>query len=93
MSTKLYTIYDRIAGCYGPIFPAANDATASRNAALILSQSDILDVSDYQLYCLADVDDHMHITPLDMSYVVDFVAMYDRMISQMQFREVEHAER
>lgn len=50
MIYQLYTIKDKIADEYGPIFQAVNDGVAVRSTAQVIR--DAPDPNDYELYCV-----------------------------------------
>lgn len=53
---KLYSIYDKTACEYGPIFEAKNDEIAKRMCSQIVISNKALPILDLELFALADYD-------------------------------------
>jgi len=54
---KMYCLYDRISGKYGPLFESENDATTCRNLKLIQDPLVKACPGDFDLYSLGEKDD------------------------------------
>ena len=79
---RLYTVYDRVAECAGPIMMAANDGVALRMFRGVLQQVAPVDSDSYWLYYIGDyTEDDMVIVPVKPSRIV-FPDM------QLKFKEV-----
>lgn len=53
---NLYTLYDKVAERYAPVFTATNDATAMRSIAKLFHSQPTANMSDYMLYHVGDFD-------------------------------------
>ena len=51
---KLYSIKDKVAGEFGPIYEAVNDAVAMREFSRIMAKTEFAD--DFELICMAEMD-------------------------------------
>lgn len=69
MQYKLYSIYDKDAQEYGPLFNAKNALIASRYVEQIIK--DVEDVDPYAIYCMGEYDTENGITKTDVSFVGD----------------------
>lgn len=69
MQYKLYSIYDKDAQEYGPLFNAKNDIVASRYVEEILK--DVNHADSYALYCMGEYDTENGITETNVSFVSD----------------------
>lgn len=68
---RLYTVYDRVAECGGPVCMAANDGVALRMYRGVLQQVAPVDVDSYWLYYIGDYDDkEMMIIPVEPTRIV-----------------------
>lgn len=56
MEIRLYSIYDRLAEEYGPLFMQLNDEVARRQYYASLAKMDDTLVDDYALYYLGEYD-------------------------------------
>lgn len=54
--TRLYSIFDNVAGEYGLPYPSKNDKTAIRMFRNILHSTQNVDVDDYSLFYVGDFD-------------------------------------
>lgn len=57
MTHKLYSIRDRAADQFGPVFQAVNDAVASRSMVRLMEKVPSYDRDAFQLVCLGEFDD------------------------------------
>ena len=69
MQYKLYSIYDKDAQEYGPLFNAKNDIVASRYVEEMIK--DVNHVDSYALYCMGEFDTENGITETNVSFVSD----------------------
>lgn len=69
MRYKLYSIYDKDANEYGPLFNAKNDAIASRYVEQMIKE--VENVAPYALYCMGEFDTEYGITDTIISFVSD----------------------
>lgn len=69
MVYKLYSIYDKDAKEYGPLFNAKNDVVASRYVEEMLK--DVNHVDSYALYCMGDYDTEYGISDTFVTFVSD----------------------
>lgn len=59
MNLGLYSVYDKVAEEYGPVFQAVNDRVASRNFSQMLTNPNTpVNTEDFELYRLARFDTH-----------------------------------
>lgn len=49
---NLYTLYDKVACKYGPIFEQPNDASALRNCRRLLNSNPDISIIDYVLFSI-----------------------------------------
>ncbi|GMO29634.1 MAG: hypothetical protein Ta2B_10630 [Termitinemataceae bacterium] len=56
MLFNLYSVRDRVANEFGPIFQAKNDDVAWRNYFSLLTNSNVTDMLDYELVRLGSFD-------------------------------------
>lgn len=56
MANKIYTIFDRVAECAGPLFEAPNDGVAMRAFKNTLGQTPSYQLGDYRLYRVGTFD-------------------------------------
>lgn len=69
MQYKLYSIYDKDAKEFGPLFNAKNDVVASRYVEEMIK--DVKHVDSYALYCMGEYDIEYGITETNVSFVSD----------------------
>ena len=69
MLYKLYSIYDKDAKEYGPLFNAKNDIVASRYVEEMIK--DVNHVDSYALYCMGEYDTEKGITESCVVFVGD----------------------
>lgn len=69
MQYKLYSIYDKDAQEYGPLFNAKNDIVASRYVEEMLK--DVNHADSYALYCMGEFDTENGISETNVSFVSD----------------------
>lgn len=69
MTYKLYSIYDKDAKEYGPLFNAKNDIVASRYVEQMMKEVKFCD--SYALYCMGEYDTEYGITETNVSFVSD----------------------
>lgn len=75
MQYKLYSIYDKDAHEFGPLFNAKNDIVASRYVEEMLK--DVNHVDSYALYCMGEYDTENGITETNVSFVSDCSELVD----------------
>lgn len=75
MIYKLYSIYDKDAQEYGPLFNAKNDVVASRYVQEMLKE--VNHVDSYALYCMGEYDTEYGITETNVSFILDCSDMVD----------------
>lgn len=75
MQYKLYSIYDKDAQEYGPLFNAKNDVVASRYVEEMIK--DVKHVDSYALYCMGEFDTEYGITETNVSFVSDCSELVD----------------
>lgn len=58
MITRLYSVYDSVAGEYGPLFQAKNDDVALRNVIQMFTEMkvNIASLATFKLYHVGDFD-------------------------------------
>lgn len=56
MIMGLYSVYDRLAEEYGPVFEAPTNAVACRSFEILMKEAKIGKVSEYKLLSLGSVD-------------------------------------
>lgn len=69
MQYKLYSIYDKDAKEYGPLFNAKNDIVASRYVEEMIKE--VNHVDSYALYRMGEFDTEFGITETDVAFVSD----------------------
>lgn len=69
MLYKLYSIYDKDAKEYGPLFNAKNDVVASRYVEEMIK--DVIHADSYALYCMGEYDTEYGITNEFITFVSD----------------------
>lgn len=69
MEYKLYSIYDKDAKEFGPLFNAKNDVVASRYVSQMLKDIDFVD--SYALYLMGEFDVEHGITNTCTAFVSD----------------------
>ncbi len=69
MLYKLYSIYDKDAKEFGPLFNAKNDAVASRYVVQMIDEA--INVHSYALYCMGEYDTENGITDSNVSFISD----------------------
>ena len=74
-SYKLYSIYDKDAKEFGPLFNAKNDIVASRYVEEMIK--DVNHVDSYALYCMGEFDTENGITETNVSFVSDCSNLVD----------------
>ena len=75
MIYNLYSIYDKDAKEYGPLFNAKNDIVASRYVEEMIK--DVKHVDSYALYCMGEFDTENGITATDVSFISDCSNLVD----------------
>lgn len=75
MQYKLYSIYDKDAQEYGPLFNAKNDIVASRYVEEMLKE--VNHVDSYALYCMGEYDTEYGISETYVSFVSDCSNLID----------------
>jgi len=68
MKYRLYSINDRVAGEFGPVFQAVNDGVAIRNYKNLLKEAQ--SVEDYSLFYLGTFDTQTGDMVAEMKYQV-----------------------
>lgn len=63
--TKLYSMRDKVADLYGPVFQAVNDAIAVRNVVHMLEKVKAYDRPSFQLYRLGTFDDMLGVFEIE----------------------------
>ena len=53
---RLYSIYDKVAEDYGPVYEAVNDAVAVRAYVRLMQQQGAVNMGDYDLVCVGEID-------------------------------------
>ena len=69
MIYNLYSIYDKDAQEYSPLFNAKNDIVASRYVEEMIKE--VNHVDSYALYCMGEYDTEKGITNTDVVFVGD----------------------
>ena len=69
MIYNLYSIYDKDAQEYGPLFNAKNDIVASRYVEEMIK--DVKHSDSYALYCMGAFDTENGITETNVSFISD----------------------
>lgn len=69
MLYKLYSIYDKDAKEFGPLFNAKNALIASRYVEQMIKE--VEDVDPYAIYCMGEYDTEYGITDTNVSFVGD----------------------
>lgn len=69
MLYKLYSIYDKDANEFGPLFNAKNALIASRYVEQMIK--DVEDVDPYAIYCMGEYDTESGIKDTNVSFVGD----------------------
>ena len=69
MQYKLYSIYDKDAKEFGPLFNAKNDIVASRYVVQMIDEA--INVHSYALYCMGEFDTENGITDTNVSFISD----------------------
>ena len=69
MIYNLYSIYDKDAQEYGPLFNAKNDIVASRYVEEMIK--DVKHSDSYALYCMGEFDTENGITETNVSFISD----------------------
>ena len=61
MITRLYSVYDSVAGEYGPLFQAKNDDVALRNVIQMFTEMHVpvMNLESYHLYHVGDFDSEL----------------------------------
>lgn len=75
MIYKLYSIYDKDAKEFGPLFNAKNDIVASRYVHEMIKEVSFVD--SYALYCMGEFDVEYGITETNVSFVSDCSNLVD----------------
>lgn len=75
MTYKLYSIFDKDAKEFGPLFNAKNDVVASRYVEEMVK--DVNHVDSYALYCMGEFDNEYGITETNVSFVSDCSDLLD----------------
>lgn len=79
---KVYCIRDLIACECGPIFSAKNDGIAIRQVCSMMH--DVIDVTDYALYCLGTFDTEDMQLIIESPYEVDFHSLYESYCKKLE---------
>lgn len=74
---KLYVIQDQVAEESGPIFEAKNDGIAQRNFSLMMVEHKNLDLSEYHLYCVGEIDHETNLIEPCLYKVNTTISMVD----------------
>lgn len=85
---KLYSIRDLIAFECGPIFTAKNDGVAIRQVCAMMH--DVVDVTDYALYCVGTFDTEQMVLVDKTPYEIDFHfihAQYCKKLEELKSRQ------
>lgn len=82
MQIRLYVIRDLVAGESGPVFTAKNDGLAVRQACQLML--DVVDISDYALYRIADFDTETMELSDKTPYEVDFRLAYASYVKRVE---------
>lgn len=70
MKTRVYSILDKVAEEYGPLFEARNDSVAMRNYKKMIAEHDV-EEDEFQLYYVCEIDkDDLKIGEIDPRRVV-----------------------
>lgn len=75
MIYNLYSIYDKDAQEYGPLFNAKNDIVASRYVEEMIK--DVKHCDSYALYCMGEFDTENGITESNVSFISDCSDLLD----------------
>ncbi len=75
MIYNLYSIYDKDAQEYGPLFNAKNDIVASRYVEEMIK--DVKHYDSYALYCMGEYDTENGITETNVSFISDCSDLFD----------------
>lgn len=75
MLYKLYSIYDKDAKEFGPLFNAKNDIVASRYVDEMIK--DVKYVDSYALYCMGEYDTEYGIKDDNVSFISDCSNLVD----------------
>ncbi len=75
MLYKLYSIYDKDAKEFGPLFNAKNDIVASRYVVDMIK--DVKYVDSYALYCMGEYDTEYGIKDDNVSFISDCSNLVD----------------
>ena len=75
MLYKLYSIYDKDAKEFGPLFNAKNDIVASRYVEEMIKE--VHHVDSYALYCMGEYDTEYGINNTDVSFISDCSDLVD----------------
>ena len=75
MLYKLYSIYDKDAKEYGPLFNAKNDIVASRYVHDMIKEVSFVD--SYALFCMGEYDTEYGITETNVSFISDCSNLID----------------
>ena len=75
MQYKLYSIYDKDAKEFGPLFSAKNDIVASRYVEEMIKE--VNHVDSYALYCMGEFDTEYGINNTDVSFISDCSNLVD----------------
>lgn len=69
MTYKLYSIFDKDAEEFGPLFNAKNDVVASRYVGEMIKE--VKNFDSYALYCMGEFDTENGIKDTNVSFVCD----------------------
>ena len=75
MLYKLYSIYDKDAKEFGPLFNAKNDIVASRYVEEMIKEVNYVD--SYALYCMGEYDTEYGITETNVFFISDCSNLVD----------------
>lgn len=75
MLYKLYSIYDKDAKEFGPLFNAKNDIVASRYVEEMVK--DVKYIDSYALYCMGEYDTEYGIKDDNVSFISDCSNLVD----------------
>ena len=75
MLYNLYSIYDKDAGEYGPLFNAKNDIVASRLVEELIK--DVKHADSYALYCMGQYDTEEGIVSSSVEFISDCSDLVD----------------
>lgn len=78
---KIYSIYDKTACEYGPIFEAKNDEIAKRMCSQIIMTNKALPILDMELFALAEYDnENGNLTPCKKF----IISLYKLVVTEVQ---------